>query len=479
MPLACRTAYRREVKSIAAFFLLLTLCARGEEKKPNVLFIISDDMKAALGCQGNALARTPNLDKLAASGLLFDKAYCQFPLCNPSRVSMLTGRYPQATGVLGNRDDFRKDHPEWFTLPQWFKHHGYLTAKTGKVFHGGIDDPASWSANAMEGVKLEKRPAQTTWPLPGDDKLTKNGKSDRRIILEGNGDGHPENAVADRAIGFLRANSDTPFFLACGFVQPHSPPTAPRSFDDVHPAGDIPLPPDFAPRPTVPEGFPRASIRPRNADLFAGRDASEGEAREMIRAYHAGISWMDWNAGRVLDELERLGLADDTIVVFWSDHGYQLGEKGKWSKAGSLFEAGTRVPLIIRVPGGPPNGRCRRVVESIDLFPTLAKLCGLPLPPGLQGRDLGPLLENPAAAWEHPAFTIWSEDGKGATGTSIRTEKWRYAEYAGGGALLLDPEADPHETKNLAEDPEFAGVRASLSAKITAFQAARTGRSSD
>jgi iduronate 2-sulfatase len=467
------------MKRLAALILLLPFPLQAEGQRPNVLFLLADDMRAALGCQGNPLARTPNLDKLAASGVLFQKAYCQFPLCNPSRASMLTGRYPKTTGVLGNRDEFRKLHPDWSTLPQWFKDHGYRSAETGKIFHGGIDDEASWSEGAMSGTEVEKRPAQTKWPLDGDDALTKNQKSDRRIILGGSGDGHPENAIADRAIGFLRAKHDKPFFLACGFVQPHSPPTAPRSFYEVHRTEEIPLPPDFAPRPTVPAGFPKAAIRPQNADLFAGREASETEAKEMIRAYHAGIAWTDWNAGRVLEELDRLGLADNTIVVFWSDHGYQLGEKGKWSKAGSLFEAGARVPLIIRVPGGISGRKCERVVESIDLFPTLAALCGLPAATGTEGHDLTPLLKDPQAAWDHPAFTIWSEDGKTATGTSIRTEKWRYAEYSAGGAMLIDPAADPHELKNLADDPAFAAVREELSKKIAAFKGTEAARSSN
>ncbi|QJE98262.1 sulfatase [Luteolibacter luteus] len=466
------------MKRLAALLLLLAPL-HAQEKKFNVLLLIADDMKAALGSMGNPLGRTPNLDKLASSGVLFEKAYCQFPLCNPSRASMLTGRYPKTTGVLGNRDDFRKLHPEWSTLPQWFKEHGYISAETGKIFHGGIDDGVSWTEDAMTDVAVETRPTQTKWPLEGDDQLSKDKKSDRRILLDGNGDGHPENAIADRAIGFLRARHDKPFFLACGFVQPHSPPTAPRSFYDVHRTEDISLPPDFAPRPIVPEGFPKAAIRPRNADLFVGRDASETEAKEMIRAYHAGVSWTDWNAGRVLDELDRLGFAGNTIVVFWSDHGYQLGEKGKWSKAGSLFEAGTRVPLIIRVPGEAAGRKCQRVVESIDLFPTLAALCGLPAAPGTEGRDLSPLIKDPQAPWDHPAFTIWSEDGKTATGISIRTEKWRYAEYAAGGAMLLDPAADPHEMRNLADDPALAGIQAELSGKIATFAGKEAGRSSD
>ena len=190
----------------------------------------------------------------------------------------------------------------------------------------------------------------------------------------------------------------------------------------------------------------------------------------MIHAYHAGMSWTDWNAGRVLDELDRLGLAANTVVVFWSDHGYQLGEKGKWSKAGSLFEAGARVPLILRAPGVTTAGRtCERVVESIDLYPTLAAVCGLPASTGTEGRDLSPLLKDPETAWDHPAFTIWSEDGKTATGVSVRTEKWRYIEYPGEGAVLLDPAADPDEMHNLAKDPAQAAVVAELSAKIAGF----------
>ncbi|WP_035615433.1 sulfatase [Haloferula sp. BvORR071] len=453
-------------------FLLLALIlpARAEKPRQNVLFILADDMKASLGCNGFELAHTPNLDRFAASGVLFQRAYCQFPLCNPSRTSMLTGRYPKTTGVLGNRDEFRKLHPDWITLPQWFKQHGYITAETGKIFHGGIDDPASWTEGAMEGLKIEKRPRQTAWPLPGDEGMSKDQKSDRVIVLDGNGDGHPENGVADRAIAFLRAKHEQPFFLACGFVQPHSPPTAPRSFFEAWKPEDFPLPPDFAPRPTVPSGFPKAAIRPSNADLFIGRDASEKEAHEVIRAYHAGISWTDWNAGRVLDELTKLGLAENTIVVFWSDHGYQLGENGKWSKAGSLFEAGARVPLIVRAPGVTPAGKtCDAVVQSLDLYPTFSALCGLPAPSGVEGRDLSPLLKDPASPWDHPAFTIWSEDGKTATGTSVRTAKWRYTEYPGSGAVLLDPAADPHELKNLAEDPSLKDVRAELSAKIAGF----------
>ncbi|HMP81564.1 MAG TPA: sulfatase-like hydrolase/transferase, partial [Verrucomicrobiota bacterium] len=299
--------------------------------------------------------------------------------------------------------------------------------------------------------------------------------SDRWVVLEGEGEGHGDFRTADRAIRYLRDNKDKPFFLAVGFVKPHSPPSAPKRFYDLWDVDSIPLPPNFAPRPTVPEGFPKAAIRPRNADLFMGRDASETEAREMIRAYLASTAWMDWNTGRVLAELDKLGLREKTIVVFWGDHGYQLGERGKWSKAGSLFEQGTRTPLIFIVPGVTPAGkRSPRVVEAIDIYPTLAELCGLAPPVGVEGRSLAPLLKEPDAEWDRPAFTVWSEDGRTFHGVGVRTERWRYTEFGVNGvngSMLFDLNADPHELKNLADDPQHADVQKELSVQVRKYAA--------
>jgi iduronate 2-sulfatase len=228
----------------------------------------------------------------------------------------------------------------------------------------------------------------------------------------------------------------------------------------------------------VPPGFPRGAIRPRNADLFIGRDATPQAAREMIRAYLASVAWMDWNTGRVLAELDRLGLRDKTVIVFWGDHGYQLGEKGKWSKAGSVWEKGTRVPLIVAAPGARGNGRaCSRVVQSIDIYPTLADLCALTGPVGLEGASLAPLLADPAAPWDRPAYSAWSGDGRNFTAVAVRTETWRYAEFDGGegGAMLLDPGADPDELKNLADDPRYQSVRAELSTLVQKYGAGAYG----
>jgi len=465
--------------------------------KLNVLFIIADDLRAELGCYGSALAKTPNLDKLAAAGVRFDRAYCQFPLCNPSRTSMLTGRHPTTTGVLGNRTYFRDAHPDYVTLPQLFKANGYVSLRAGKIFHGGIDDAESWTEGA-ERRSSGGGPTQSTAPQDEESPaaqggtpqgsqptnaapLSRNQYSDRWVVLDGDGESHGDYKVADRAMKLLRDCRDKPFFLGVGFVKPHSPPTAPQKFFDLYDGDKIPLPPDFAPRPTVPEGFPSAAIRKRNADLFIGRDATPEAAREMIRAHLASVSWMDWNVGRVIAELDRLGLREKTVIVFWGDNGYQLGEKGKWSKAGSLFEQGARIPFILAAPNAKANGKaCSRVVQSVDFYPTLAALCPelSGLPKGLEGHSLVPLLKNPQAKWDHPAYTVWSEDGRSFHGVAVRTEKWRYAEFGPegkDGAMLFDEKADPLEMKNLADDPKHAQVRAELSS-LTRRYAANLGK---
>ena len=431
-------------------------------RRQNVLFIMSDDMRVELGCYGSMFkAKTPNIDALAK------------------------------TGVLGNRTDFRAAHPEWTTLPQLFGQNGYATMRAGKIYHGGIDDAKSWNSPSEKdhttddgsGPQTGKTvaipnaeipmPDGTLPPLPADNARSK--YSDRIVVLDGNGEGHGDYNTADRTMENLRKYKDEPFFIACGFVKPHSPPTAPQKFLDQYDLDDIKLTPDFAAWPTVPPGFPSAAIRKRNADLFIGRGASVEAAKEVIRAYIASISWVDWNIGRVLGELDRLGLRENTIVVFVADHGYQLGEKGKWSKAGSLFEMGTRVPLIVSAPGAKGNGQsCTRIVESLDIYPTLVELAGLPPQNEIEGTSLAPLLKNPAADWDKPAYSIWSEDGKTIHGTAVRTEKFRYAEFGENGkngAMLFDAHADPLEMKNLADDEQYKSVVAKLSALTRKYAA--------
>jgi arylsulfatase A-like enzyme len=436
--------------------------------KYNVLFIISDDLRPELGCYGNTIIKTPNVDALAARGTLFDHAYAQFPLCNPSRTSILNGRYPTQTGVMDNNAYFRTKHPDYITLPQYFLKNGYATLRTGKIFHGGIDDQVSWTEGGEPvDPNIVNRP-----PSPvatgqgaretGDEAAPANrparaNASDQIVVLDGNGETFGDYKIADRAIDYLDRYKDKTFFLAVGFNKPHSPPTAPKKFFDLYDVNKIPLPVDFNTHPIAPAGFPDLSIPHRNADLFIGRDSPPDLAREMIRAYYASTSFMDAQVGRVLAELDRLKLRDNTIIVFWGDHGYHLGEKGKWSKAYSLWEVGLRVPLIIDVPGGKPQ-TTERVVQLLDLYRTLADLCGLPEPSGIEGRSIAPLLRNPRMPWDHPSFAVVQFQGK--FGESVRTERWHYVEWDEGraGSMLLDPAKDPHELKNLAPDSKAAST---------------------
>src|SRR6266550_5672550 len=403
------------VRTVLAFCVLAQLSqsfpALPSASKPpapssryNVLFIISDDLRPELGAYGNKIVKTPNIDALAMRGTRFDLAYAQFPLCNPSRSSLLNGRYPTQTGVMDNNTYFRARHPDYVTLPQYFKQHGYATLRTGKIFHGGIDDEVSWTEGGeLPDPAIINRPPSriATGAAPSDQPEaaaqgrtpnTNESASDRIVVLNDDGQSHGDYKVATRAIEYLERYKDKPFFLAVGFVKPHSPPTAPKKFFDLYDPAKIPLPPDFATRPAAPPGFPEISISKRNTDLFIGRDASPKEAREMIAAYYASTSFMDAQVGRVIEALDRLGLRENTIIVFWGDHGYHLGEKGKWSKAYSLFDIALRVPLIVAVPQGKAQVSAR-TVQLLDMYPTLAELCGLPSPGNIEGHSFARCLK--------------------------------------------------------------------------------------
>src|SRR5688500_15089794 len=347
---------------LAIGMLALTSAAvQAAEPKYNVLFLAVDDLRPHLGCYGNKQVQTPHIDSLAAAGVRFERAYCQFPLCNPSRTSMLTGRQPTTTGVLENRAFFRTEHPDWVSLPQHFKANGYVAARTGKIFHGGIDDTDAWTTGGDRRVDPKTRKGQVA------------ANSDRIVKLEGDGESHGDYRTATRAVELLEELKDRPFFLAVGFTKPHSPPTAPQKHFDLYDAAQIKLPPDFANMPTVPPGFPAASVPPRSGDLFIGREATPEAAREMIRAYHASLTFVDVQIGRVLAALDRLNLRDKTIIVLFGDHGYHLGEKGKWSKHNSLFEVAAQVPMILCVPGSAAGKSSPRTVQLLDVYPALVE----------------------------------------------------------------------------------------------------------
>ena len=455
----------------------VTANAQQAKQKPkyNVLFIASDDLRPELGAYGVSGIKTPNIDKLASRSTRFDRAYAQYPVCNPSRSSLLTGRYPTETKVMNNNDYFRKIDPTTVTLPQYFKNNGYATLRTGKIFHGGIDDPVSWTEggeapdpNITERGDPNYKPRPSTSSDPDEAEATqtqganiKESNSDRIIVLEGDGEKHGDYKTATRAIDYINRYKDKPFFLAVGFVKPHSPPTAPKKFFDLYDVDKIPLPIDFGTTPKALPGAPPISIAPKNADLFIGRESTPELSREMKRAYWASTSFMDAQVGRVMDALEKNGLKDNTIVVFWGDHGYHLGEKGKWSKAYSLYELGLRVPLLIAVPNQKGQS-ISRVVELLDLYPTLAELCGLPKPEKMSGVSIAPLLKKPGEKWDRPAYSV-TVFGK-AFGRSIRTAKWHYVEWDDGksGRMLYATEKDPHELKNLSEDPKYAKTVAEM-----------------
>lgn len=467
----------RSYKLLGSLILIATIVSalapaasaqtRKTKKRFNVLMIISDDLRPDLGSYGNGIIKTPNIDRIAKTATKFDRAYTQYPLCNPSRTSFLTGRYPTQHKIYNSNDYFRRKYPDWVTLPQYFKNNGYVTIRSGKIFHGGIDDQVSWTVGGeptdpaiTERGRPGARQVNETDRYDGNEgrvapASNRSSNSDRIIVLEGDGSQHGDYKSATRAIEYLDKYKNEPFFMAVGFVKPHSPPTAPQSFFDLYDVNKMQLPVDFATTPKAPPGLPEVSIAPRNADLFIGRESPPDLAREMIRAYYASTSFMDAQVGRVLDALEKSGQKENTIVVFFGDHGYHLGEKGKWSKAYSLYEINLRVPLFIAVPNGKTQ-TSPRPVQLQDLYPTLAALCGLDRPPGIEGNDISPLLKNPRAKWDRPAYSMM--EMQQTQGHSIRRDNWHYVEYDQGkrGHMLFDIEKDPHELKNLADDPKFA-----------------------
>jgi len=439
--------------------------AAGPRPKYNVILIASDDLRATLGSYGNTIVKTPNLDKLADRGVRFNRAYTQFPLCNPSRSSLLTGKYPTQTEVMDNEHYFRALHPELVSLPQHFKANGYVSLRAGKIFHGGIDDTDAWTEGGeTRNFTGAKRPPSNP------DSADRTAHSDRIVVLDGNGEDSGDYRMATQAIEYLEKYKDQPFFLALGMAKPHSPPSAPKKFFDLYDAETMPLPVDFSTRPQAPPGFPEISIARRNTDLFINREASPADAREMIRAYYASVSFMDEQVGRVLDAVDRLKLRNKTIIIFWGDHGYHLGEKGKWSKAYSLFEVAIRVPLIVAGPG-VVRGVSPRTVQLLDIYPTLIEMCGLPdpykEPARLEGHGMRSLVRGPLSPWDHPAFSVVRYQGK--LGKSVRTERWHYVSWDDGkaGEMLIDHANDPNELKNLAADPAYAKTVAEMKKLLT------------
>lgn len=443
-------------------------------KRPNVLFIAVDDMNCDLACYGNSVVQSPNIDRLARLGVRFDRAYCQFPLCSPSRSSLLTGLRPGATRVFDLQYHFRTGLPDVVTLPQLFKNSGYYSARVGKLFHygnpggigtSGLDDRPSWShfVNPAGRDKTALEPDVVNY-------TPRRGLGSAMSYLadkEGKDEDHTDGKVALETIKLLEEHKEGPFFIAAGFYKPHTPYIAPQKYFDLYPLDRVQLPQE--PEGAL-NGVPRPALVSTQPLPYFG--VTPEQARECKRGYYATISFVDAQIGKVLDAMDRLKLWDNTVVVFWSDHGYHLGEHGLWMKQ-SLFEESARVPMIVVAPDGKPGAAgvsagktSPRTVEFVDVYPTLADLAGLKPTGRLDGVSLRPLLQDPAKRWDRPAFT---QVQRGMfPGYSVRTERWRYIEWADGtkGAQLYDEAADPHEHHNLIDDPKHAVVVTELKALV-------------
>src|SRR4051812_15938820 len=441
-------------------------------ERPNVLFIYSDDLNMNVGCYGDTPVKTPNIDRLAARGVRFDRAYCQFPLCNPSRASAMTGLRPDTLKGYDLQTNLRQGHPRIVTLPQLFKNNGYFSARVGKIYHygvprqigsGGMDDPDSWdlAINPRGRDKDEEDKIHVLTRGTG----TTLGFTMSWLDMDSRDEDQTDGQATTESIRLLErfAKEKRPFFLATGYFRPHVPFVAPKKYFDMYPKKSIKLASgpkddlDDVPRPAI-------TIRPANYGL------SESDQKDCKRAYFASISFVDSQVGRLLTALEQSGLKGNTIVVFVSDHGYLLGEHGQWQKQ-LLFEEANRVPLILAGPNISGRGGSPRTVEMLDLYPTLVDLCGLAVPKHkLEGKSLKPLLTEPTAEWNRPAYsqvqrgTDQTPAAPSLMGRSVRTERWRYTEWDDGkvGAELYDHDNDPHEYKNVAKDESQASVVANM-----------------
>jgi len=456
--------------------------------RPNVLFIAIDDLRPALGCYGDRLARTPHIDRLAAGGRAFLAAYCAQAVCGPSRTALLTGRLPDQTRVWHNRHRFRDTLPDAVTLPQAFGRAGWTTRSLGKVGSGDTreEDPASWTV-----APLLREKGWKTALLPESAGRGKGLAWERVDVAD---DGFADGRLAAAAITALGelAAADAPFFLAVGFFKPHLPFNAPARYWDLH----DPAPLATVPAPQRPPGAPDVAW-PDHRELagYRGMPADErvdaATARHLRHGYYACVSYVDAQVGRLLDALDGLGIADETIVVLWGDHGYSLGEGDHWCKA-TNFERDTRVPLVIRVPGmAHPGVATGALVELVDLYPTLAEAAGVPAPADLAGRSLVPQLADPAAPGRDVALSQFARPFKNADpemmGYSLRSPTHRYTRWVEWPsrrtiteelyAYPAPPPAGPTpvEERNLVADPAAAPARDRLRATLDTMLAERIG----
>ncbi|MFC1467953.1 sulfatase [Verrucomicrobiota bacterium] len=441
-------------KNIFAAGLGLAFAALGaESSKPNVLFIALDDCKPVFGCYGDKLAQTPNIDRLAERGTLFLNSQCQWAVCGPSRASLMTGMMPETTGVMGFKQ-MRRLIPDVVTLPQHFRDNGYETAATGKIndprcVEGAreSDDPLSWSIPYRLGCVKKYKP---------QGKPAVDAPDVEDIELE-------DGQICESGLNLMNelAKGDKPFFLGVGFKKPHLPFIAPKKYWDQYNRDQIEIHPfQEQSKGAVEYTWNYAKEARRYGGVPEDGEIPEGVQKELIHGYYACVSFVDAQVGRLLDELNKLGLAENTIVVLWGDHGFHLGDHGEWGKHTNLEQA-SRVPLIVASPASAVKGvKTTSPAGFIDLYPTLCELAGVSVPEEVQGLSLVPVLNDPAVSVRNGAITMFRR--KGAVGYAYRTERYRYIEWIRRGEVaareLYDYETDPMETVNLAADERSQGL---------------------
>jgi arylsulfatase A-like enzyme len=481
----------RSITLLALAFTALMPCLARAADRPNVLFFAVDDLRPELGCYGFDYIKSPNLDRIAKAGLVFNRAYVQQAVCSPTRSSLMTGTRPDTTKVWDLETHFRTAIPNVVTLGQHFKNNGYFVQGMGKIYHGGYDDPPTWSVPWQQ-------PKAPTYARPENIALTQ-----RNVQAEPDGDAAPakkggkravkkaargprgpafeagdvpdnyyqDGKVADLAVETLRdiSKKKEPFFLAVGFIKPHLPFVSPKRYWDLYDPAKIQL----APNPYRPKDAPEYAIQP-GGELrsYHGIPPGNGSippdiARQLKHGYYAAISYMDAQVGRVLDELDRLGLAKNTIVVLWGDHGWKLGEHDAWCKH-SNCENDTNGALLLSVPGMKQAGqKTNAIVEFVDIYPTLSELAGLPLPAHLEGLSFKPVLDNPTRPWKQAAFSQYprpaGKAGYPLMGYAMRTERHRFVVWVGrndhskvDAIELYDHQTDPQENVNIANLPANA-----------------------
>ena len=433
----------------SALMLGMVASARGQstERPMNVLFIPIDDLNHWVGHLGvHSQTRTPNIDRLAASGVSFNKAYCAAPACNPSRIALMSGLRPSTSGCYDNSQDWRPHIDTQGLLNTVFLKAGFSVFGAGKIYHGSYGNTDQWSEFFdKSGGSKHRRHASAKDDGVGGIKFYPLANDDEDM---------PDYKAVDYGIQQLQKKHEQPFFLAIGLVKPHMPFSVPKKWFDMFPLESIELPPHID---NDLEDVPEAGVRMARPDGDHAQMLASGRWKEAVQAYLATIAFADAQVGRLLDALDKSAYADNTIVCLWSDHGWSLGEKEHWRKF-ALWEEPTRTVFIWRVPGMTPAGvQCSRPVDYMSIYPTLCALTGVAKPGHVEGLDISPLLKDPEAEWTTPALTTYHKDNH-----SFRNETWRYIRYADGSEELYNHTSDPNEWQNVAGDPRYAEVKASF-----------------